>query len=263
MPKQSEYANVVRLSTALLLFRLAAPALAETPVVPCAGQRMAFPSVGAEMTIRIFKEADLAGWKPPACTRWSSENFEFIGTAAASFHHNGDAIELARRYGAISQYAAMRYFSPSRQAWRELSFEAFALWDANPANKRRDFTAAELVPGIARYFWQRGATEAPWPFPGSIDLVNRIDVLERMPDRLVVAVTSEPGSIALVMRLGRGDIRVVYFIERDQNARDVWHYFALTSLAGVAALGADNFYRASARGVFRHTAGLPAEVRAP
>jgi len=263
MPKQSEYANVVRLTTALLLFRLAAPALAEAPVLPCTGAQIAFPSVGAEPTIRIFKETDLADWKPPACTGWPSDKFEFVGTAAASFRYNGDAIELARRYAAISEYAAMRYFSPSRRAWRELSFEAFALWDANPANKRGDFTAAEFVPGTARYFWQRGATEAPPPFPGSIDLVNRIDVLERTPDRLVVAVTSEPATIALVMRMSRGDIRVVYFLERDQNARDVWHYFALTSLAGIVALGADNFYRASARGVFRHTAGLPAEIKAP
>ena len=260
---QSEYPNVVRLATALLLFGLAAPAPAETPLLPCAGQRIGFPPVDAEPTIRIFKETDLAGWKPPACTGWPAEKFEFVGTAAASFRHNGDAIELARRYGAISEYAAMRYFSPSRQAWRELSFEAFALKDANRSNKRGDFTAAEFVPGIAHYFWQRGATEAPRPFPGSIDLVNRIDVLERTPDRLVVVVTSEPGTVAVVMRLGRGDIRVVYFLERNENARDVWHYFALTSLAGIAALGADNFYRASARGVFRHTAGLPAEVAAP
>jgi hypothetical protein len=263
MPTQSEYANVARLITVLLLFRLAAPALAETPVVPCAGARIAFPPVSAEPTVRIFKETDLAGWRPPACTGWPAEKFEFIGTAAASFRHNGDATELARRYGAISEYTAMRYFSPSRGAWRELSFEAFALRDANRVNKRGDFTPAEFLPGTVRYFWQRAATEAPAPLPGSIDLVNRIDVLEHAPDRLVVAVTSEPATVAVVMRLGRGDFRVVYFLERDQNARDVWRYFALTSLAGIAALGADNFYRASARGVFRHTAALPAEVRAP
>jgi hypothetical protein len=254
-------AAVVRLITALLLWGLAASASAETLAAPCDGVRISFPTVDAEPTIRIFKDSDVAGWKPPACTRWPAEKFHFIGTATASFRHSGDASELARRYGAISEYAAMRYFSPSRQTWRELSFEAFALRDANPASKRGDFTAAEFVPGIPRYFWQRGATEAPRPFPGSIDLVNRIEVLERTADRLVVAVTSEPGTVAAVMRLGRGDIRVVYFLERDENARDAWHYFALTSLAGIAALGADNFYRASARGVFRHTAGLPPEVR--
>ena len=230
---------------------------------PCAGTRIEFPAVDAEPTIRIFKETDLAGWKPPACTGWPAEKYEFIGAAAASFRHNGDAIELARRYGAISLYDAMRYFSPRLQAWRKLSFEAFALRDANPASKRGDFTAAELIPGTARYFWQRGATEAPPPFPGSLDLVHRLEVLELTPDHLVVAVTSEPATVAVVMRLGRGDIRVVYFLKRDDSARDVWHYFALTSLAGIAALGADNFYRASARGVFRHTVGLPAEVRAP
>jgi hypothetical protein len=250
------------LTAALLLSGLAAHALAETPVVPCAGSRIEFPPVDAEPIIRIFTQADVAGWKPPACTGWPAKKFEFIGVAAASFRHNGDEMELARRYGAISEYAAMRYFSPRRQAWRELSFEAFALQDAKPAHKRGDFTAEEFVPGTPRYFWQRGATEAPPPFPGSINLVHRIDILERTPDRLVVAVTSEPGSV-LLMRLSRGDIRGVYFLERDQNTRDVWHYFALTSLAGVAALRADNFYRASARGLFRHTAGLPAEVRAP
>jgi hypothetical protein len=206
---------------------------------------------------------DVVGWKPPACTRWPEQKFEFIGTTAASFRHNGDAIELGRRYGAISEYAAMRYFSPRRQAWRELSFEAFALRDPNPSSKRGDFTAAELAPGTSRYFWQRGATEAPPPFPATVELVNRIDILERSPDRLVVAVTNEPGAVAVVMRLSRGDMRVVYFLDRDQNAHDVWHYFALTSLAGIMALSADDFYRASARGVFRHTAGLPPEVRAP
>jgi hypothetical protein len=255
--------NVVRLSTALLLLGFAASARAETPVVPCTGSRIEYPAVGVEPSIRIFKGTDIAGWKPPACTGWPSAKFEFIGTIAASFRHNGDATELARRYGAISEYAAMRYFSPSRQAWRELSFEAFALRDANPASKRGDFTSAELVSGSARYFWQRGATEAPPPLPGSIELVNRIEVLERSADRLVVAVTSEPGTVAVVMRMARGDIRVVYFLDRDQNARDVWRYLALTSLGGIVAISADNFYRASARGVFRHTAGLPAEVRAP
>ena len=256
---RTNHANVVRLSTALLLLGLAAPALAETPALPCAGARIEFPAVDAEPSIRIFKGTDLAGWKPPACTGWPAEKFEFVGTIAASFRHNGDATELARRYGAISEYAAMRYFSPSRQAWRELSFEAFALRDANPSHKRADFAAAELIPGAARYFWQRGATEAPSPLPGSIDLVNRIEVLERSPDRLVVAVTSEPGTVAVVMRIARGDIRVVYFLDRDRNARDVWRYFALTSLGGIVAISADNFYRASARGVFRHTAGLPAQ----
>jgi len=255
--------DVVRLTTALLLLGLACSALAETPAVPCAGLRITFPPAGAEPIIRIFKEGDISDWKPPACTRWPAEKFEFVGTIAATFRHNGDAAELARRYAAISEYSAMRYFSPRRQAWRELSFDAFALQDANPASKRGDFTAPEFAPGSEHYFWQRGATEAPPPFPGSVDLVNRIDVLERTPDRLVVAVTSEPGSIAFILRLGRGDIRVVYFLERDQSDHGMWRYFALTSLAGIAALGADDFYRASARAVFRHTAGLPAEVKAP
>jgi hypothetical protein len=227
------------------------------------GQQIDYPPVGVEPVIRIFKAAKVAEWKPPSCTGWPAEKFEFIGSAAASFRHDGETTDLARRYGAISGYAAMRYFSPRRQAWRELSFDASALRDANPANRRGDFTPAEIVPGVARYFWQRGATEAPPPLPGSIDLVHRLDTLERTPDRLVVAVTSEPGTVAIVMPLSRGDIRVVYFLERDRSWRDVWHYYALTSLAGIVALGADDFYRASARGVFRHTVGLPPEVKVP
>lgn len=263
VPKQNSCSNVVRLVAALLLLRLYAPALAEMPVVPCGSAPIGFPGVDVEPSTRIFKEADLTGWKPPACTGWPAGPFEFIGTIASSFRFEGDTTELVRRYGAISEYAAMRYFSPRRQAWRKLSFDAFALRDANPLNKRGDFAVAELVPGAAHYFWQRGGTEAPPPLPGTIDLVNRIDVVERTPDRLVIAVTSEPGTVGLVLHLGRGDISVVYFLERDQNERGVWRYFAITSLAGIAARGADNFYRASARGVFRHTAGLPAEVRAP
>lgn len=249
------------LTAGLLFFTLVPPALAEMPVLPCAGQRVEFPVVGTPALIRVYKEADIADWKPPACTGWAAEKFEFIGTLAANFRHSGDTTELLQRYAAISDYAAMRYFSPRRQAYRALAFSASALQDASPLSKRGDFSAAELMSGTPHYFWQRGATEAPPPLPGSIDLVNRIDILERTPDRLVVAVGSEPGTVALVMRLARGDIRNVYFLERDPDNRELWHYFALTSLSGIAALGADDFYRASARGVFRHTVGLPAEVK--
>lgn len=254
---------MIRLAAGLMLFPFATAALADLPAVPCAGAQVAFPPVAAEPVIRIFKKPALANWTPPSCTGWPSGPFEFVGTAAASFRHDGDALELVRRYGAISGYAAMRYFSPRRQAWRELFFDAFALRDVNPTSRRGDFSIAELSPGVVRYFWQRGANEAPPPLPSTTDLVYRMEVFARTPDRLVIAVTSEPGSVAVVMRLARGDIRILYFMERDLATPDTWRYFALTSLSGVAALGADDFYRASTRGVFRHTAGLPAEVKAP
>jgi hypothetical protein len=159
IPKRSKRRNVVQLTTALLLSGLAAHALAETPVLPCDGTRIEFPPVDAEPIIRIFKQADVAGWKPPACTGWPAKNFEFIGVAAASFRYNGDETELARRYGAISEYAAMRYFSPRRQTWRELSFEAFALRDAKPANKR-GVTSRSRGAGSGQRFQEDGGGES-------------------------------------------------------------------------------------------------------
>jgi hypothetical protein len=98
-------------------------------------------------------------------------------------------------------------------------------------------------------------------FPRSVRLVNRVDVLEASPERVVISVVNEPATL-LLLRLNRGDIRVLYFFDHEAGT-DVWRYFTVTSLKGLAATSPPEFLRNSARAIFRYSAGLPTDVPAP
>lgn len=233
---------------------------ADAPAVPCAGGQPAFPPLDAEPIVAVVHGGELGVWTPPACTAWPAGKFDLLGTTTARFRFAGDAAGLLPRFAEVSHYPAIRYWSPSRDQRWPLAFEAFALTDADAGHARADFTAAELRPGTPLYFWWRMATERRIPGLGTVALVNRIDVLELTAGRLVLGITSEPARVALLLTLHRGDIRTLYVIESEPDTPDVWRYFTLTGLSGLAAADADDFVRNSARGIFRYTAGLAAEV---
>ena len=194
---------------ALICLTGAVARAADAPIVPCVGAKPTFPPLGAEPMVRIVHGDELGVWAPPLCTGWPAGKVDLLGVTTARFRHAGDINGLVHQFGDVSMYTTMRYWSPSRMKWWPLSFEAFALNDNNRGHRRADFTIDEFMPGKPLYFWQRAATEVRIPLLTTVELVNRIDVLELSPDRLVVNVTSEPTSFALVWTLHRGDRKSV------------------------------------------------------
>jgi hypothetical protein len=218
--------------------------------VPCEAPGVAYPAVGEAPDIRVHYYDELGPrWAPAACAGWKPANVAFLVVTAGKFHHSGGVEEIAVRLGKISDYNEIRYWSHTRQAWRPLMPEAFALSGPDPAERRADFTAAEMLKGDPHYFWQSAAGKFAY----------RVQVREGDARRLVIEMENITGFQALFLPVFKpGDARILYFIE--QEAGDVWRYYALIAVsgpfAGILRSGHESFIN-RAGAIYRYFSGIP------
>jgi hypothetical protein len=237
-------------SVAVALVLMPATRAAVTVPVPCEAPGVAYPAVGEAPEIRVHYYDELGPrWAPAACAGWKPANVAFLVVTAGKFHHSGGVEEIAVRLGKISDYNEIRYWSHTRQAWRPLMPEAFALSGPDPAEKRADFTAAEMLKGDPHYFWQSAAGKFAY----------RVQVREGDARRLVIEMENITGFQALFLPVFKpGDARILYFIE--QEAGDVWRYYALIAVsgpfAGILRSGHESFIN-RAGAIYRYFSGIP------
>lgn len=237
-------------SLVALALALAAAKAAVTVAVPCEGPPVAYPAVGEPPAIQVLYYDELGPrWAPPRCAGWQPANVAFLIATAGRFHHTGGVEEVAKRLGKISDYNEILYWSHTRQAWRPLMPEAFALAGPDPEKKRGDFTAAEMLAGDPRYFWQSASGKFAY----------RVQVRESDANRLVIEMENITGLQVLFLPVFKpGDARMLYFIEREDG--DVWRYYAMIAVSGpfaaVVRSGHESFVN-RAGGIFRYFAGIP------
>jgi hypothetical protein len=235
---------------AVALVLMPATRAAVTVPVPCEAPGVAYPAVGEAPDIRVHYYDELGPrWAPAACAGWKPANVAFLVVTAGKFHHSGGVEEIAVRLGKISDYNEIRYWSHTRQAWRPLMPEAFALSGPDPAERRADFTAAEMLKGDPHYFWQSAAGKFAY----------RVQVREGDARRLVIEMENITGFQALFLPVFKpGDARILYFIE--QEAGDVWRYYALIAVsgpfAGILRSGHESFIN-RAGAIYRYFSGIP------
>lgn len=224
--------------------------------VPCEAPGVAYPPVGEAPVIEVhYYDALGPQWAPAACAGWKKSNVAFLITTAGKFHHAGGVDDIAARLGAISNYNDILYWSHTRQAWRPLMPEAFALAGPDPEKKRADFTAAEMLRGDPRYFWQSASGKFAY----------RVQVREGDANRLVIEMENITGFQMLLLPVFRpGDARMLYFIEKE--AGDVWRYYALIAVSGpfsgLLRSGHESFIN-RAGAIYRYFTGIPMTQEPP
>jgi hypothetical protein len=226
---------------------------AERPRPPCGTAPVPpFPAITDPPNVRLWRSEDLgADWRPPACTGWSDLAFDQLVGLAGRFRWPDDAEGILARFGRISQFTGIRYWSVSRRACRDLIDEAFALAGPDPDQRRRDFSAGELAAGRIFYFFQ----DDNGPGGGA---VYRLRVREVAPDRLILG-TENVGAIRvlLVPLFQPGELRALYVLERD--AKEVWSFYSLTgTTAGASPLagGHEASYVNRALALYGYIAGV-------
>lgn len=228
----------------------------DLPVPPCEGQP--YPAAGAvgdslKQLVLIDEEVP-EGWAPPPCTGWSAGPTKALQATAGRFRMAGDTNALAEHLAGVSQMTSIMYWSTTRERWRPLFDEAFALARPDSNARRVDFTTGDVVPGAELYSWlkENNPTEG---------VVYRTTVHERTPDRLVfetVNVTAIKVKLLLFTLeiAGPKEFRQLYFVKREQD--DVWSFYSMNrigqarTLAGTSAAS----YRNRAEAYFRYLAGL-------
>ena len=243
------------------LFSLS-PAAAALPVPPCGGETVpAYPAVGEPPAVQTwFGDGDGADWTPPGCTQWRASGFTTMIGMAARFRHVGGLEALLARIGGISDSLRIRYWSVTRERWRDLLDDAYALSSDDPDARRPDFSADELVPGNVLHFFRD---------PNSLlgAAVFRMVVLERGADRAVLKVeNSSPIRLFRVPVVVPGEQELVVFLERESE--NVWRFYSLTRTRTGAAIA----WRARQRmpsfvnravAEYRHLAGIPTDDEPP
>jgi hypothetical protein len=237
-----------------LLGAVHAAALAEGPRPPCDGvaPEPAFPAVGGSPNVRLWHAGELApGWRPPACSGWQGLRFDQLVGLAGRLPAGVSGGDLLARFGAVSEWTGLRYWSATRRTCRELIDDAHALAGPGADQRRPDFTAAEMVAGRELYFFQ----DDNGPGGGA---VYRLRLLEAGPDRLVLTTENTTAiTVFLLPLFAPGTLRALTILERAPDG--AWTYYSLsgaTAAANPLAGGHDASYLNRALALYAHLAAI-------
>jgi len=243
----------------LLLAFLTMPAGAQ-PQLPCDAAALPdYAPLDAPLAFQVWRSQDLAApWKLPPCARWAERDFTALIALAGRLGSVPSLDFLLRRLGAVSKTSDVVYWSHSRQRWRPLFENTYALEGPEPDLRRGDFDPAELAVGRDYYLWQKENAAIS-------GTVLRVRFHEITPDRLVLEqVNITETRFLLVPLLGAGDYEALIFLTRERD--DVWTYYHIIRYGD----GSDAFtegHRASllnrADAQYRYLGGLPPDAAEP
>lgn len=252
-------ARVALSSIAVFLSAVSGPAFSQPgPLLPCHGQSPApaYASAGQTPSFQTWTGGDPGS--PLSCAGWTSLAKPKVTVALAGrFPFDGNASQLFAKLGALSAWPAIRYWSASTGAWQALALEASALRSADPAQRRGDFSAADLAKGSVLHYVQKDAHAG--------EVVYRLTVHEASETRLVMS--SE--NVAAIRRFGlpvfaAGSLQTLQVMER-LSATEWGFYqivFARPGLSRFVPAQTSSYVNRLAA-MFRHVAGLRTDQEPP
>jgi hypothetical protein len=239
----------VRFLAAALLASVLSGAAAHAeskPLLDC-GAGAATPMHHAK--VEIWFGADLRDWAPPTCTGWPARPFTVLVEAIGDTALTGGPSAILARLARISDLKTIRYWSTTRDRWRDLIPDATALSGPYPAHRRTDFDEADLRAGTI-FFWQEENTPL-----GAVTY--------RMSARIVDAQTvvveinnALPARAALFASVPPGHHEFFYLFRRHDN--EIWSLYGLMRSGSgprLVARAGRKSYGNRAVALFRHLAG--------
>ena len=203
---------------------LCAAQTAAAPATDCAVEDMPRRFAGSGFRVGLwlggFDEAAKA-----ACVEEDGRPWDVVAIAEALFDAPGGVDEVLGRVGRISAYRSIRYWSDTRERWRELVLEAYPV--ASLEGRRRqpvDLPPAMLSEGSSFLIYQKENTPAE-------ELIYQVTVERRRPDALVVSAANavEIGFLGLTV-FAVGDYAFRHSFERGADGR--WRYRGLAAERG-------------------------------
>jgi hypothetical protein len=230
------------------------------PQPPCGGKEAIpfYPSLDDSAIVKAWNESEFChDWRPPACMGWTGVGFTTLVTTVARFRHTSEAEGLLRRIGAISELAGMRYWSTTHKQWQTLIVDAYALANAKPGRRRKDFAPDEMKEGEVLYFEQVDNLSGK--------AIYRMHIAEVSADRLVFDVENVSTIRYLFIPiLHPGEMQSIYFLDRESH--NVWRYYSVVRTGTHASRlitgnASSSINRAAA--FYRHLVGIPTSQEPP
>ena len=247
------------LLASLILVWAAAAHSQSGPIAPCRADGSApYPAFADLPNARSWRAGDIGvGWAPGRCIGWASQRFTVLTALAGRFRFDGGVDDLLARFGALSAWRGIRYWSVTDGRWDTLITDAAALDSPNHRRRRADFTLPELKSGAHLYFLQKDNRS-------SDAVIYRMRVTAVEPDRLVVMVENVTAvSVFIFTIFDPGDLESTYIFEK--LAPTSWGYYSLSGVReSAAAIGNhEASYVNRAVAIYRHLVGIPGDQEPP
>ncbi|MFO1070631.1 MAG: DUF6675 family protein [Geminicoccaceae bacterium] len=222
-------------------------AAAGGPVPPCAGAPEPAPVADAGGPVAVLWHRDElpTNWQLAACGGLAVGPGAVLVGVAARLPEGARLEVLLDRLAAISTHTGIVYDDPETGTSRPLLTAATALDGPDPAARRPDFKAEEIVTGAVLHMLVDD-TQAG-------EVVYRIDVRAAGPDAIDLRVANESTVRWMGMAVVRpGQLASLFSVTRDDTGRLVYYSLTASELAGWAAASvADATLLARALGWFR------------
>jgi len=241
---------------------LAWPALARSesgPIAPCGSDGPSpYPAFAEPPNARIWRAGEIApDWAPADCIGWAADSFTVLTAIAGNFRFDGSIDDLLARFGALSKWRGITYWSVTDGSWQTLIADAAALDGSNHQQRRADFTLPELKSGSELYFLQKDNRSAD-------PVIYRMRVTAIEPNRLVVAIENVSAVSLFVFTLFYpGDLKSTYIFKKVSQAG--WGFYSLSGVRESAAVIGNHeaSYLNRAAAIYRHLVGISGDQEPP
>lgn len=251
---------VILLSGLLASAGATAASSAPLPRPPCDGTSIpAFPESLHAPRIEVWLDhRKLKAWQPASCLGWTTKPATVLIAIAGRFEQAGTVHELLARLAAVSTHTSILYWSASRQKWRPLLEQSYALSAPDPSARRQDFTLDELKTGdqVLVLEDENGLAR---------EVIQQFSIIHRDAEKLIVGATNLTSSTMLLATLfeaGGSDMQL--WVEHE--AGEIWTYYSLTRLSGsplLAKPALERSYMNRAAAFFHFLAATPEELQSP
>jgi hypothetical protein len=238
----------------------AAAADRPAPVPPCAdGARVPSTRAGTDPVVTVWHEPALPeNWQLASCSGLAPAPDAVLIEISGRFRHDGDALSLLARLGAVSTHTEIVYWDVGSSQWHQLLPEAAALAGPDLQARRADFTLDEMQPG-ARLNMLYDDDEEPGP------VVFETEIREAGPDGFVTLMRNVTPMTLMGFSIAEpGGISSMLSIKR--VAPGEFDYYGLTAVAlasMAAALTSDSDHVNRAVASYRFLAGIPGDRDPP
>ncbi|MDA0239998.1 MAG: hypothetical protein O3A84_08225 [Proteobacteria bacterium] len=224
------------------------------PVIPCTGDvHPAYSAPGAPLNIHIVAGDAL----PDGWTGWKAGPAAIILAAAGRFRHTGDSALLAQRIAHISELKEVIYWSDSRDVWRRLFSDAWALTGPKKSLRRADFSDDDVQTGKTIHYYNEENNLVR-------GVVYQARVRERTDDRIVFESTNvTPLGLAIFDAVDSGAFQQLYYLERESS--EIWRYYTLVRITEASLLArlSPKSFKNRAVAYYRFLAGIKMDKEPP
>jgi hypothetical protein len=264
-PSRGIITGVKRLLALIAVLLVPVVAQAQSPLQgfalrpPCEGSpEPAYTRLGGPPAVATWSESDLntAAWRLSPCLHWT-EGRTRLATALAAVVHAPSLDELLARYGALSHYKSIRFWSTMHQSWEEFVAQAGFTDGPNATYTYPDLKPEDFVTGKDFYYYELD--------PRTGRTIHHLAVRQRTADKVELATENlTPIRYSMFTVFEPHALKTATFIER--RGPDEWGYYQAIGVgegSDFIAVHSASPYINRLTALYRYMAGLPTDGAPP